>query len=651
MGRTCKKEKRFKIAVFTSSIYESMTIEMQNGINQAALDTGCKVIYFCSFSDSFSSKVYNQYAKYDEGDTVCFDVPDLTDFDAVIRIDSSYSPYVRAKIEEILAGIDIPVINVGGKVEGCINILSDDSSSLGLIVDHLIKEHGCRELFHVAGKPDKYFTHERLEAMRKAMEDNGLSLDPDKIYYGNLWRNCGDEALDAILKAYEGTDRRLPDAIVCANDYMAIGVAAACKERGIEIPKDVLLTGFDGVEAASQGFPSITTSKQPFFKMGYQSILTLLDIFEGKKVEEDIKLIGDLQLNQTCGCVPLVTNNIEDIRDVYLTRNAKIGYLAQSTTNMILSTSNSKTLDECFKEIARNSSVDTGFRAMYLCLVPEWDKQFRVGRDYSKSDCEMTVVAGFDGDEDVPLQTFRKKDLLPQKLLEDDDPCYIFAVHHLQYYMGYMIVKPDTEWLDQLAMKSWIVNVASMIEFWRIRKELSVTVDRLENLYNRDTLTGLYNRRGYEIFFEEYYNECKAKGTKLCVMVLDMDDLKKVNDRYGHSEGDYSICTIAEALTNASGNSEICIRAGGDEFVVLAKNYSDELAAAFRKDLDEYIREKIARDNKEYNVTMSIGTDMKVPQEDCGKSVEDLCENFLRNADALMYKEKKQHKNERIRTC
>ena len=648
MGIAYKKDKRYKIAVFTSNIYESMTIEMQNGINQAALDTGCKVIYFCSFSDSFSSKVYNQYAKYDEGDTVCFDVPDLTDFDAVIRIDSSYSPYVRAKIDDILAGIDIPVINVGGKIKGCINILSDDSSSLRLIVDHLIKEHGCREFFHVAGKPDKYFTHERLEAMRKAMEDNGLSLDPDKIYYGNLWRSCGDEALDAILKAYEGTDRRLPDAIVCANDYMAIGVAAACKERGIEIPRDVLLTGFDGVEAASQGFPSITTSKQPFFKMGYQSILTLLDIFEGKKVEEDIKLIGDLQLNQTCGCVPLVTNNIEDIRDVYLTRNAKIGYLAQSTTNMILSTSNSKTLDECFKEIARNSSVDTGFKAMYLCLVPEWDKQFKVGRDYSRSDCEMTVVAGFDGDEDVPLQTFRKKDLLPQKLLEDDDPCYIFAVHHLQYYMGYMIVKPDTEWLDQLAMKSWIVNVASMIEFWRIRKELSVTVDRLENLYNRDTLTGLYNRRGYEMFFEEYYNECKTNSSRLSVMVIDMDDLKYVNDHYGHAEGDYAICTIAEALKAAADNSEICMRAGGDEFVVLAKNYSEEMAQKYKSAFRSYIDKKTERDNKAFVVKVSCGVFMDIPARDTDKTVTELYERFLRKADALMYEEKNNHKKERV---
>ena len=642
------EKKRIKIAVFSSNIYESMTTDMQRGINAAAKDTGCKVVYFCSFSDNFSSRVYSQYAKYDAGDTVCFDVPDLDDFDAVIRIDSSYNDYVRDKIDEILKSLTIPVVNVGGKIDGYINVLNDEQNSFRRVVEHLIKEHGCKEIFHVAGLPDKFFTHERIQAYKSALEDNGIPFDTNKIFYGNLWRDCGDAALDRILEVYDG---KLPDAIVCANDYMAIGLADTCRERGIDIPGDVLLTGFDGIDMASQGFPSITTAKQPFEQMGYQSVLTLLDMIGGKKYEEDVRIAGDVILNQSCGCKSLSVNNVEDIRNIYQTKNSKIAYLAQSTTNLILSTSNCKNVDECFIEIAKNSAIDTGFKAMYLCLVPEWDRHFTVGSDYSKSDCEMKVVAGFEGENLIETTTFRKKNLLPDKLLEDDEPYYIFTLHHLQYYMGYMIVRPDTAWFDQLTMKSWIVNVGSMLEFWRIRKELNVTVSRLENLSNRDTLTGLYNRRGYEIFFEEYYNECKEKKTPLCVMVLDMDDLKGVNDRYGHAEGDYSICTIAEALTGVSGNSEICIRAGGDEFVVLAKNYSEELAASFRKGLEDYIKEKISRDNKEYNVSLSLGMYMKIPQEDNSVSVEDLCEEFLRNADSLMYKEKKQHKNERIRSC
>lgn len=127
------KNQRLKIAVFTSKIYEAMIQEIQTGINKAAAELGCKIIYFCSFSDNFSSKYYDHYGNYDIGDTVCFDIPDLSKFDAVIRIDASYSEYVLDKIDEILSDLPIPVINVGGKRDGYLNIHNDEKASFRLI--------------------------------------------------------------------------------------------------------------------------------------------------------------------------------------------------------------------------------------------------------------------------------------------------------------------------------------------------------------------------------------------------------------------------------------------------------------------------------------------------------------------------------------
>ena len=85
--------KRRKIAVFISNIYGPMIREMQDGINEAALERGIKIIYFASFSDGFSSKVYNQYVHYDEGDIVSFQIADLDDFDGCIVVDSSFPEF------------------------------------------------------------------------------------------------------------------------------------------------------------------------------------------------------------------------------------------------------------------------------------------------------------------------------------------------------------------------------------------------------------------------------------------------------------------------------------------------------------------------------------------------------------------------------
>ena len=267
------------------------------------------------------------------------------------------------------------------------------------------------------------------------------------------------------------------------------------------------------------------------------------------------------------------TYNIEDIRSLYTRRMDRVSVLAQSTTNLILSVSSAQTMDECFQEITENSSIESGFTNMLLCLAPEWEEQRVIPPDFAKQDEEMTVVAGFIGAEPVKREVFRKKDLLPPDLLSDPNPYYICAIHHLQYYMGYLIVSPQKESIDSLSMKSWYVNLGSMLENWRIRHKLNLAVQRLENLYNRDMLTNLYNRRGYEPFFSEMFQACQKEGVPIGVMMIDMDNLKFTNDNYGHEVGDYCLTTIADGMRLAAINGEVCLRTGGDEFVVLAKNY------------------------------------------------------------------------------
>ena len=212
--------------------------------------------------------------------------------------------------------------------------------------------------------------------------------------------------------------------------------------------------------------------------------------------------------------------------------------------------------------------------------------------------------------------------------------------------MGYLVVDPDIMHNNQEIVKSWIVNLGSMLENWRIRQELKKAVDRLEKLYNKDTLTGLYNRRGYELFFEEYYNLCREEQSGLAVFMIDMDDMKQINDNYGHAEGDYSLCVIAEAMRSASTKDEICVRTGGDEFVVLCKGYDEQDVKDFIRRFRVNLTRHITRDRKEFHISVSIGCYMKVPAADGddGKHIEDILEEFLKHADTAMYKEKKKHK-------
>lgn len=636
-----------KIAVFTSHVYEAMSGMMQKGINAAALDCGVKVIYFAGFSDSYSYRNYGEYTRYDEGDNVSYDIPDLDDFDGVIKISTYFSDLSKAHLKELLSKTKIPVINIGGYDDKLRSIYCNEIRSFAELVQHLISCHGCTDIYHLAGLPDKSYTHERIAAYKEALISNGIPYDEEKVYFGNLWRDCGEPALDYILEHCAKKGKKYPDAVACANDYSAIGFINACKKRGIRVPEDIKVTGYDGVDEAVNGYPSVTTSRQPFYKAGYQAVVKILELIDKKELPDTIRIMGELMCNQSCGCKPKTADNIEDVRDKYLRRLRNTTNIAQSITNLMLRISAAKTWEECFEAVANNAKRNTGFNKMYMCLAPDWDKQRIVGSDFSKVDEEMTVVAGFEGEENVPVSKFMKKQILPKELLEDPNPYYIYTLHHLQYYMGYLIVDPDIELREQEAVQSWLVDLGMIIEDLRVRRDLTYSVDRLEFLYNRDMLTGIYNRRGVEQFFGSYYDECRKNGTGLAIIAFDMDDLKKINDTYGHNEGDYSIKLIADGMSAAAGEDEICTRAGGDEFVVLAKNYDQEKMDAYIENVRRYIAEKVIEDNKQYDVVVSVGAHLGFPQVDYDKDIQKVLEEYQKMADSAMYEEKKIHKSGR----
>jgi diguanylate cyclase (GGDEF)-like protein len=375
--------------------------------------------------------------------------------------------------------------------------------------------------------------------------------------------------------------------------------------------------------------------------------VSLLEIIEGTTYPHEIRIMGDLLCNQSCGCKAKTADNIEDVRDNYLRRLRNTTNVAQSITNLMLRVSDAEHLEDCFKAIASNAKTNTGFRDMLMCLAPDWDKRRVVGDDFSKVNEEMTVVAGFIGDKDVPKMTFMKKDLLPKELMEDPKPYYIYTLHHLQYYMGYLIVDPDIDNREQEGVQSWLVDLGMILEDLRVRRDLRYSVKRLEFLSNRDMLTGIYNRRGVEQFFGSYYDECRSNGTGLAIIAFDMDDLKKINDTYGHSEGDYSIKLIADGMSAAAGEDEICTRAGGDEFVVLAKNYDADKMNTYIEKVRRYIADKVIEDNKQYDVVVSVGTHLGFPKDDFNKDIQKVLEEYQKIADSAMYEEKKSHKKGR----
>ena len=643
-----KNGKRKTVAVFLSRIYSSMVRDTEKGLTEAALKAGIKLIFFTSFSDEFSYKDYPQMEFYDKGDLATLSLPDLDSFDGIVYMGAVFPAGHVEWLEKVLQQTKTPVMNIGKEIPGTYTLLNDEQVSYGKILEHLIIDHGCKEIFHVAGRKEAYFTQDRIVAYQNVMRKYGLKCDEDRIFYGSLWMDCGMDAVESILEKYKDVPgRTLPDAIVCANDYTAIGVVDALKEKGFQVPGDVLVTGYDAVEESQLGYPTITTASQPFYEQGIASIENLLKIWRGEPVDHIILTVGGLIKGQSCGCDSLMNFKGRTIRERYVASINEMEYLARSTTNLIIGLSSVDTLKKCFEVLEDNLRLDTGFTSAALCLADTWDKHKSVtDENFDIREQQMSVVLGLYRDQPVERCVLKKGEIIPKEFFEGPEPFYVFPIHYLDYFMGYLVVEADVMHNNQQIVKSWLVNLGSMLENWRIRQELRKAVEHLEKLYNKDTLTGLYNRRGYELFFTEYYHSCQKEQTGLAVFMIDMDGMKQINDSYGHAEGDYSLCVIAEAMKAASGKDEICVRTGGDEFVVLAKGYDEQAVKDFIRRFRVNMSRHIARDKKEFHVSVSVGCYMRVPAEgeDRKRTVEDISEEFLKKADVEMYKEKKIHK-------
>ena len=632
---------RKKIAVLISALYEDMVRETVEGLLSAARGENMKIIFFTSFADNHTSKNYARYKDYDTGDFAVYLLPDLKEYDALISFDTYMTGSFIGPIDRLKKEAPFPVITLGTVKEGTYSIINDQERSFAEVILHMIDGHGCRDLVHVAGQPERSFCMERIRIFRDTLTSRGLPCGDERIYYGTLRPECGPVIVDEILKDYAAKGgKKLPDGINCVNDYTAIGVIQALEERGFRVPEDVIVTGYDDILRAQFNEPSLTTSAQPFFRVGETGLEVLKCLLRGEEAPKLTAVPGVLHRRRSCGCEPEKMIKRDTIREKYIRMENKMESLVLSNTNMILGGSIAETKEEVYDEIEHSCLRETGFRDAVLCMVQDWDGKTMIQGSASPEDETFDVVCGIWNGQPVQRQRMVRGQILPEEMMADDRPYFIYPVHHLQYFLGYFIVNPELKEIGQLHIKSWLVSISTVLVSWFFRHQLTETVDELEVLYQTDTLTGLYNRRGYYRFFEQFFEECREAQTELAVFLIDMNHMKEVNDQYGHAEGDFCLRTIADAMQKSAVEGEICIRTGGDEFVVLARNYDHRKEEMYINMVRDQIHRNMEIANRHYQITVSIGCYRSVPNPEGVASIQSEAERYLSNADKAMYLEK-----------
>ncbi len=190
---------------------------------------------------------------------------------------------------------NVPVITIACEVEGYPSVCFDNKSGLRDCIDHLITEHGCRRIGFVSGPKTNGDALERLDAYTETLEKHGIPIVEDRIAYGRFSPYC-QEVVNELLD-------RCPDleAVAFANDAMAGGAYEVFEQRGIEVGKDIYVTGFDDAPVAVNLVPPLTTVRADASELGYDAVMGCLDYRE-KGVFNSRLVRSSLVKRKSCGC-------------------------------------------------------------------------------------------------------------------------------------------------------------------------------------------------------------------------------------------------------------------------------------------------------------------------------------------------------------
>ncbi len=516
---------------------------------------------------------------------------------------------------------------------------------------HIIKEHKCKKIYFLSGQADNPVSGQRIEGYKSAMTAHGLDVTDDMIFYGDFWYTGGEMLADRIAAG----DVPMPEAVVCASDHMAIGLANRLAAKGIKVPEQVIVTGYDSIPEALLNDITITTCV-PDVKAAATRAVNMLR----NEMEPESELIpvpersgSELRLCASCGCPEntayikkCLSNSLFNSGNKLSDGSVDIGTFLESY--MFENFAGASDVDDCLIKICGSDYLITPYSRFFLCLKEEWlNTDDRTEKGYPEK-MKTVIFKRPQLRQDDPMKdcysaddsrcVFETKLMLPQLWESSDEPTvtYFSPVHYITETLGYCALEcsMSQEHIIGNVYRNWLRNVNAALEMIRVRAGLQMFSER-------DAMTGLYNRRGMAAELDKLMRTAKSTDRAI-VFVIDMDRLKYINDTFGHSEGDYGIRTIAHVTRQICKNDEICVRAGGDEFYIIGIGDYNSIDALVRAEqFNQVLAEADKAAGKPYEISASIGC--------CCESLfhNNNIPDLLKIADSRMYNNKIAKKKQR----
>ncbi|MCR5356856.1 MAG: GGDEF domain-containing protein [Lachnospiraceae bacterium] len=607
--------RRKNIALFTAQPEAAHEVRIINGIAAQCKKYGYVFSVFTPMTHLEFKRAAYVEAESNIFRLLNFDMIDGLILDAVNLLVGQGKEVIAELLKRLEDHPDIPVVSLEMSIGNLPVVKSDNEEALREMCRHAVDVHGKKSICILTGPKGNEVAEERLDICLDEIEKHGISVSEEHIVYGDFWYSSGDE----LAKRMAGGEVSLPEAVLCTSTHMALGLIYRLSKLGIRVPDDVIVIGFDTTNEGCCNDVILSAFDAADAASAAGTVDYIRGIIDpGKEIlpyETDIKKM--FFNGMSCGCEPEIEHSLSVFRRAaYLVaynsssdhelNEISFGRLMESYCLEEFTASRSP--EECFGKMAELIYLLRPFRDYQLCLREDWLEESLPGlKGYPDKmvvalSAKVTPERNYDVNRSpVVFETDKMT-----TLYDDEDPepgiYYFSPIHFEGITYGYSVLKRSFEAPCELTLvyRTWLRFVNNALEMTRTKSQLL-------SLSARDSMTGLYNRRGMNLKFDKMLLE-KHMGEDLFAMVIDMDGLKKINDTYGHEEGDCGIMLLSTAVKQITRPAEICVRAGGDEFYIIGTGKYDTADIDERRSsFNTILKEQNTKAGKPYEITASIG--------------------------------------------
>jgi len=506
----------------------------------------------------------------------------------------------NAIVEEFARAIDLPVVSIGVDFDELTSIRLNNSIGFHQVVSHLIETHHYTKFAHIGGPLAHQESNERKKTFLDILQKHGLTVKPEFLLSGNFRYTSGYNHAKVLV---EPIKRKEIDAVVCANDEMALGAIRCFFDHGIRVPDDVAVSGFDGTGYFDYCPPLITTVSQRFDEMAKKSVSALFElIFSQRNKRTTYTVEPELLLRESCGC-----SLKEDLKF-----DSPFPYISSYRLNGRLQLLDSVELNQELTSYLEENNISHCYIVCYPEVIPFDDTQLR-------PNLKGTLFYGYSRGKVITYnKPFPFSDILPDQFFEDiQEPILIKPLYFSKNQYGFLLISAYealAPFIDDLGLElcHYLGSQYQAKEQREIERRLldaheslKKSNKRLNELTVKENLDKLNHLR----FLAANMLQHRRSSTGEYVLILvEIDNFFEINSKYGFDEGEFTISTVSQLLSKSIRDDDFLSHQSCERYVILVKNIQSDPIKTIVNRFTNGLNEVNRTINKPYAISISWGS-------------------------------------------